>query len=192
MSKLIEISGQRFITDLLYAGPNNLFERPIYQELGITKALLHEDACPFLQKLDQELLQRNLYLVIYDAWRPLVAQQAMWDILPDDRYVASPRSGSKHNRGTAIDCYLLDDNKKPLVFPTTIDAYFPGCAADLPKWLKYLADAHHGIGLPDREKECHNRDLLLEIMTKSGFLPISTEWWHYELPNAADYPIIPA
>ena len=104
MSDLIEVNGKRIKTNLLYLTKDNLFERPLYQELGITKAYMHKDAVPFLQHLDEQLVLENLYLVIYDAYRPIAAQHAMWNLLPDERYVAPPHRGSKHNRGTALDC----------------------------------------------------------------------------------------
>jgi D-alanyl-D-alanine dipeptidase len=35
-----------------------------------------------------------------------------------------------------------------------------------------------------------NRLLLLGIMLGAGFQAIPTEWWHFELPNADDYPLL--
>ena len=35
-----------------------------------------------------------------------------------------------------------------------------------------------------------NRLLLLGIMLASGFRAIDTEWWHYELPDADNYPLL--
>ncbi|EHJ8814586.1 D-alanyl-D-alanine dipeptidase [Escherichia coli] len=38
----------------------------------------------------------------------------------------------------------------------------------------------------------HSRDRLLlnAIMTGGGFVGISSEWWHFELPQAASYPLL--
>lgn len=35
-----------------------------------------------------------------------------------------------------------------------------------------------------------NRLLLNAIMFGGGFVGISSEWWHFELPNAARYPLL--
>lgn len=35
-----------------------------------------------------------------------------------------------------------------------------------------------------------NRLLLNAIMSGGGFVGISSEWWHFELPNAASYPLL--
>ena len=35
-----------------------------------------------------------------------------------------------------------------------------------------------------------NRLLLNAIMTGGGFVGISSEWWHFELPQAASYPLL--
>jgi D-alanyl-D-alanine dipeptidase len=31
----------------------------------------------------------------------------------------------------------------------------------------------------------NNRSILKNTMTKYGFIPLETEWWHFYLPNAA-------
>lgn len=191
MNDLVEIGGGRILVDLLYLTDLNLFEKPLYKALGVTQALLHRDALPLLEVLGDELVRRDLYLVVFDAWRPVAAQRAMWDILPDARYVAPPDQGSKHNRGAALDVYLLDKDKMPLPFPTAPDGYYPGCGKDIPKWLSYLEKAHHGVEIPGMAQECANRDLLKSVMVAAGFIPLQEEWWHYELPDAGRYPIIP-
>ena len=70
---------------------------------------------------------------------------------------------------------LLDENGVELDMGTGFDA---------------MEDAsHHDYAdLPALVQK--NRLLLLGIMLHAGFRGIKSEWWHYELPNSASYPII--
>ena len=49
--------------------------------------------------------------------------------------------------------------------------------------------AHHGNDLISVEAQ-RNRLLLAGVMSVAGFQPLETEWWHYELPDWNNYPII--
>jgi len=40
------------------------------------------------------------------------------------------------------------------------------------------------------EQLIKNRELLGSIMVKHGFKRISTEWWHFDDPDAKNYPIL--
>ncbi len=46
---------------------------------------------------------------------------------------------------------------------------------------------YHPSVLPHAQR---NRLLLNAIMFGSGFVGISSEWWHFELPNARSYPLL--
>jgi D-alanyl-D-alanine dipeptidase len=35
-----------------------------------------------------------------------------------------------------------------------------------------------------------NRNILEEAMVEAGFLPFSTEWWHFDDPEWEKYPIL--
>jgi D-alanyl-D-alanine dipeptidase len=75
----------------------------------------------------------------------------------------------------AVDLTLIDADGQPLDMGTGFDdmrelshQFFP----DLPVAVQ------------------RNRLLLLGIMLSAGFRHIDSEWWHYELPDAEDYPLI--
>lgn len=180
-----------FTTDLIYASTYNFLERAIYQELGITECQVHRDLYAYLAKTKPLLEQHGLKLCIFDGYRPMAAQQAMWDILPDERYIANPIKGSKHQRGTAVDCYLMTRDNVPLEFPTTPDAYDPVIEKDHDLLMAYLEKASHNyVCTPDEQHTCKNRELLRSIMEQCGFVALEEEWWHYEIPNADEYPIL--
>lgn len=188
---LVTIQHDRFITDLIYASTHNFLERAIYQELGITECQVHRDLYAVLLKTVDLLQYHKLKLCIFDGYRPMAAQQAMWQALPDDRYVANPATGSKHQRGTAVDCYLVTEDNIPLIFPTTPDAYDPVIEKDEALRMAYLEKASHSYPcLPEEADACKNRALLRSIMEQSSFIALEEEWWHYEIPNADDYPLL--
>lgn len=159
--------------DLAYATADNITGRPIYRQ---AHCLLLAQAEAALRRAVHIAGQAGCTLRIFDAYRPPQAQQALWDFLPDARYVADPRQGSNHSRGAAVDLTLVDAHGQALDMGTGFD--------DMT-----LASAHFHPGLPQAVQR--NRLLLLGIMNAAGFAHISSEWWHYELPGSrAALPLI--
>lgn len=76
-NNLTEITGDRFIIDMMYATPENIILHPVYWEVGFgDRAYIHVDAAVRLQELAGELAAQNLKLRIRDAYRPPVAPSA--------------------------------------------------------------------------------------------------------------------
>jgi len=128
-----------------------------------------------LDTIQKELEMIGLSLKVFDGYRPLSVQKKMWKILPDDRYVANPKKGSRHNRGMAVDLTLVDTKGNLLPMPTEFDSF--------------SKKAHQNFQeLPDDVKL--NRWILKTIMEKHGFKSISTEWWHYDYKGWKSYNIL--
>lgn len=160
------------ILDIRYATPNNFTGKAIYTE---AKAYLVAPAAKALVEVQKELKKRGLGLKIYDAYRPLSAQWKLWKIKPDPNYVADPRHGSRHNRGAAVDVTLVDSTGKELPMPTPFDSF--------------SEKAHSNyMDLPD--SVIRNRTLLQDVMKKYGFIPLDTEWWHFDYKGWKKYPIL--
>ena len=183
-------------SNLLYATSNNSFYRDMYSAFGLKEALVHPELYDRLFRLQQELLRRGVILVIYDAFRPLAVQKFMYETAPDyiKPYIAPPpKHDSKrgfHPRGVAIDCYLTDRMGKMLAFPTEPDAFYPGYEKD-PHYPQYLNRCHSDYNGPDiTDEQKNNRDLLKKIMESVGLEGLPHEWWHFNLPNAWEYPLI--
>ncbi|NWB88123.1 MULTISPECIES: D-alanyl-D-alanine dipeptidase [Pseudomonas] len=173
-SPLVEIDAQRYQVqiDLIYASADNLAGKVIYPT---ARCLLHRQAADCLNKASYLARLAGLTLRIYDAYRPPYAQYLLWEALPNNDYVRDPHLGSHHSRGVAVDLTLVDADGEPLDMGTAFDAmeershqFYPDLPADVQR----------------------NRLLLLGIMLGAGFQAIDTEWWHYELPNADDYPLL--
>lgn len=173
-SPLIEITPETHgvLLDLVYATDRNFTGRPIY---GEARCLLHRNAEPGLKRAVQLAALAGLRLKVFDAYRPPSAQAVFWLHLPDPRFVADAKEGSNHSRGVALDLTLVDGNGGELDMGTTFDAMTEQSYHFHPE-VTALAQ--------------RNRLWLVAIMGEAGFGRIDTEWWHYELLDAATYPLI--
>ena len=117
----------------------------------------------------------GLSLKIFDAYRPPEAQWVLWNAFPDPEFVADPRRGSPHSRGAAVDLTLVDAAGRELEMGTPFDDFTPA--------------SHHGsLAVPAQAQR--NRALLLGLMTAAGWDFYKNEWWHYQLFQARDYPLV--
>jgi D-alanyl-D-alanine dipeptidase len=160
------------LIDLIYATPDNVAGQTIYQR---PVCLIHRDAEACLRRAVTRAAQAGCRLKIFDAFRPHEAQVILWDTAPDKAYVADPRIGSNHTRGTAVDLTLADNAGQELDMGTAFD--------------DMTSLSHHFCDRVSPEAQA-NRLLLLEIMKDAGFEPIPHEWWHYALPDWERYPLI--
>ncbi len=159
------------LLDMRYARPENFLGRAVYDA---ARCLLVPDAARRLLEAERTLRAEGYRLIVWDCYRPLSVQREMWRILPDPDYVADPARGSRHNRGAAVDVGLaaLDGSAVPL--PTAHDDFTPLAhrdATDLP------AEA-----IEDRER-------LGKAMSEAGWIPLPTEWWHFDAPGWESYPL---
>ena len=91
--------------DIKYAKTTNFTGKIIYPQEG---CYLRVPAAYALDAVQKELAPMGLGVKVFDGYRPLRYQQLFWDIMPDERYVAHPKKGSKHNRGAAVDLTLVN------------------------------------------------------------------------------------
>lgn len=175
MTELIEVTqADGVLISLVYATADNLVGRPVYAPGA--RCALHPVAADCLRRAAQAARRAGLVLVVYDAYRPAAAQAVFWKALPDPRYIADADLGSNHTRGVAVDVGLLEASGQPLDMGTDFD--------------DMRDQSHHDRD--DLQPEIQrNRHLLLGIMLQAGFCSIPTEWWHYELPNAQEYALLP-
>lgn len=137
---------------------------------GAEGAWLLEPAAQALAKVAQDLAARHLGLLVYDAYRPARASQAMvaWarrtghaDLLGP--YIA-PKSG--HNHGNTVDLTVVDlTTGVPLEMGTPWDTF---------------AEGSHTANATGQALE--NRLLLRKAMEARGFRPYNAEWWHFTFP----------
>ncbi|HBY63229.1 MAG TPA: peptidase M15, partial [Solibacterales bacterium] len=89
--------------DIRYATANNFTGKQVYAE---ARCFLRREVADQLRLVQQDLKREGLSLKLYDCYRPLSIQRRFWELMPDERYVANPAKGSRHNRGAALDLTL--------------------------------------------------------------------------------------
>jgi zinc D-Ala-D-Ala dipeptidase len=167
----IQTVNRAIVLDIRYATTNNFMRRQLYP---VSRCVLRFATAKALDRVQMDLEKQNLGLKVYDCYRPLSVQRQMWQVLPDDRYVANPAEGSRHNRGAAVDVTLVDRNGKELEMPTAYD--------------DFTAKAHRNDTTASPQARQHSQ-LLTAAMTKYGFTPLTTEWWHFDSAEWQDFPI---
>lgn len=143
-----------------------------------------------LLKVEQELNQTGLGLKVFDGYRPQTAvnEFVRWSQDKDDqimkanfypnvnkadffklRYVAEQ---SGHTRGSTVDLTIIElKTQKELDMGTHFD---------------FMDELSHPFNPAVGPTPSHNRQLLNQIMSKHGFIPLGpedTEWWHFTLKD---------
>jgi D-alanyl-D-alanine dipeptidase len=129
-------------------------------------------------------------LCVFDAYRPLVVQQALWDLFAAEiaaryptesatereqrvrQFVAFPEPNPvkppPHRTGGAVDVYLVDEATGVMLpMGTEPDEVSPRSVTD---WYERHPE----------EPFVTNRRLLKTAMEQAGFVNYEGEWWHYE------------
>ena len=164
-------------------------DKKLYPNMKICKKLfvpLMFNTSKKLFHAEEEFLKKNLTIKIYDAYRPYSITKYLYKILlklVDNYYdylngsvnghsynqtdfLASKTS--THNYGIALDMTLVDlETNKELEMQTKMH--------DLSIY-----------SVTDYNNE--NADMLAKIMSKNGFFPLESEWWHFQDDNSkVDY-----
>jgi len=163
--------------NLKYADTSNFLKKDFYD--GLRKAYFPCEVALQICNAQYYLKQINpgLSLQILDGARPLHVQQMMWDSLnmpPDKKfnYLAPPYTISLHNYGCAVDLTIIDlATGKSLDMGTEFD-HFEKLSEPVREWqfLKTGELSREAFG---------NRKLLRKVMQMAKFLPITSEWWHF-------------
>lgn len=156
---------------LAYATEDNFTKQQIYD---FADAYLRYGTVKKLKSVCEELAQQGLGLLIWDGFRPVAAQEKLWEICPDPAYVSHPVTGTRsHCRGSAVDLTLVNlQTGEKLKMPTGFDDF------------SALADRNYA---DCSEEAARNAQLLEDVMVKHGFKPYSAEWWHYS--DTEQYPV---
>ncbi len=163
------------VLDLKYATKNNFTKQKLYKKAHTT--YLRHDVAMALLEIQQHLNRQGYGLKIFDAYRPYAVTKLMWNLIPDERYVANPKNGSGHNKGTSIDLTIVKlSNNTELNMGTDFD--------------NFTELAHHSFTSTFDSTIANNRNLLKLTMEKYGFKSLETEWWHYSWVSLEKYDVI--
>lgn len=160
--------------DIRYARADNFVGRAVYSE---ARAFLQKPAAEALVRVHRKLKKLGLGLMIFDGYRPWSVTKLFWEVTPEDKrkFVANPKTGSRHNRGCAVDLSIYDLKTGKLVdMPSDFDEFTMRASPD-------YKDAS--------EIQIKNRDLLRKLMEAEDFVVNKNEWWHFDYKNWNDYAI---
>lgn len=165
------LSNARF--DIRYATSNNFTGEVIYPE---ARAFARIKVAEALKAAEDSVNRAGLGFYLFDAYRPYTATVKFYEVYKDTTYVASPYSGSRHNRGCAVDLTLYDLNSgTPLHMPTSYDDF---------------TERAHPAVFPDDSLAMRNRDYLINVMDHFGFDVYPYEWWHFDFRGWEHYPLM--
>ena len=159
--------------DIKYATDDNFTKKAVYPQ---AKCYLRQEVAAKLNVVQQELEQQGLGLKVFDGYRPRSVQYKFWELVPIPGYVADPSKGSKHNRGSAVDLTIirLSDGQE-LEMPSEFDEF------------SEKAHREYNAMTPEAAKNCK---LLEDLMVKNGFIPLPTEWWHFDDADWEKYELL--
>lgn len=159
--------------DIRYATENNFTGQKVYT---LPKAFVRLPVAEALKLIQGKLKKKGLELKIFDAYRPYDATVLFYEIYKDTNFVASVWTGSRHNRGCAVDLTIVNSaTGEELNMPTPYDDF------------TVKANPNY-MDLPDAT--IHNRNILISIMEKYGFKVINSEWWHYDFTGWKNYELM--
>lgn len=142
----------------------------------------------------EKLLPKGYHFRIFDAYRPIAVQQALWDYFKAQKTAENPTLSDKeinkitaffvsypsynvlepslHNTGGAVDLTIVDADGNELDMGCKFDEF-----TDKAWTNHYEPDCYNG---ERNETVRDNRRLLYHVMTSVGFTNLPSEWWHYD------------
>ena len=173
--------------DMKYASEDNFLQTDLYGDF--TRVYIHPEAAERLVRAHQALQAEypDLRFLIYDSYRPISAQQTMWDMVQGTEFEAilsDPASWfSNHYIGMAIDMSLIN-----VATGEELDMGTPFDDATRLSWPRYELE-FVDTGALTREAY-QNRLLMRRFMEAEGFTQLYFEWWQFELHKSGGIPLL--
>lgn len=157
-----------FLIELRYATDNNFTGQVIYDS---DLCYIYEKTAKLLIAAKEIFKSRGYKVKVWDAYRPHRAQKFLWEVYPNEDFVARAPSLDKdyqprpsHMNGMCVDITLIDEKGQEVPMPTAFD--------------EFTEDANLAKTGASKERVA-NALLLQEVMMEVGFKPIKSEWWHF-------------
>jgi D-alanyl-D-alanine dipeptidase len=160
--------------DIRYATKRNFLGTPLYSQ---ARAFLQRPAAEAVVRVQRALADEGYGLLVHDAYRPWYVTRIFWDATPADKhnFVADPATGSRHNRGCAVDLTLYDLKT--------------GRAAEMPSLYDEMSERAYPTYAGGTVEQRRLRDLLRRHMEAEGFAVYEYEWWHFDYRDWKSYAI---
>lgn len=158
------------VIDVRYATDQNVTGKRLYP---VGRCKLRRAVASRLARAARRLRAHDRRLLLWDCYRPRSIQDELWRLVPDERYVANPKVGSRHSRGAAVDVAVVAADGAPVVLPTAFDDFSAAAHRDA------ALSGHRGV----------EARRLAAAMAEAGFIGMPTEWWHFDAPDASRFPL---
>ncbi|PFH82264.1 M15 family metallopeptidase [Bacillus sp. AFS088145] len=154
------------IVDLKYNTNNNFTGKRIY---NFSQAILRTSTAKKLAKANAILKEQGYTIKVWDAYRPLSAQQTLWNAYPNSNYVAKPdpKNIRGHQLGATVDITLCTLDGKEVQMQSKFDDFSSRASRSYKR---------NSV----QEKSYQIMD---KAMRQVGFVGYSKEWWHYSDNN---------
>lgn len=153
---------ESIVVELRYSSSNNFTGSKIYH---FKNAILRKSTALKLAKANSLLKEQGYLIKIWDAYRPLSAQQILWNTYPNEDFVAKPNPNNirGHQLGATVDITLCNINGEELEMQSEFD--------------DFSEKSHRNYSRNNLQEKYFQ--LLDTAMIKSGFIGYEMEWWHY-------------
>ena len=160
--------------DIRYATTRNFLSTPLYSQ---ARAFLQRPAAEAVVRVQRALAEEGYGLLVHDAYRPWYVTKIFWDATPADKhnFVADPATGSRHNRGCAVDLTLYDLKT--------------GRAAEMPSLYDEMSERAYQTYTGGTAEQRRLRDALRRHMEAEGFAVYEYEWLHFDYRDWKSYAI---
>ncbi|QMU08419.1 M15 family metallopeptidase [Levilactobacillus suantsaii] len=148
------------LVDLRYATTNNFTGQVIYD---FTTAIARTGTAEKLARASASLRDQGYRLKVFDAYRPVRAQERLFEVYPDPAFVAQPDPNFSHQKGVTFDLTLCDTNGQELEMQSAFDDFSERAHRDFARTT--IQEKHY--------------QLLHQAMLAAGFVGYVNEWWDY-------------
>jgi D-alanyl-D-alanine dipeptidase len=157
--------------ELKYYTTDNVAGKRVYES---DVAYIRKGTADKLDKANKILMKQGYRLKVWDAYRPQKAQEILYEFAKN--VFLDPKIGSVHTRGGAVDVTLVDADGNELDMPS---------GHDDPTRKAYRT---YEEATPEQKR---NALILENAMKESGFIPLKTEWWHFDDSDYKSYKLLP-
>jgi len=160
--------------DIRYATARNFLGTPLYSQ---ARAFMQRPAAEALVRVQHALATQGYGLLVHDAYRPWYVTKIFWDATPSDKhdFVADPATGSRHNRGCAVDLTLF--------------SLRDGRTVEMPSMYDEMSERAYPAYAGGTPEQRRMRDFLRAHMEAEGFNVYEFEWWHFDYRDWKSYAI---
>lgn len=156
------------MVDLRYATTNNFTHQVVYD---FQTAIARTGTAKKLAAANALLKPQGYRLKVWDAYRPVTAQERLFEVYPDPTFVAEPNPNFSHQKGVTFDVTLCDRDGHEIPMQTGFD--------------DFTKAAHRNA--PRTAEQERTYQILTQAMTEAGFDGYVNEWWDFRDNQMDEY-----